>query len=260
MRLAYSCYSFLLLLALACLTALPAQEKKEEEKKKEEAAAPVPVLAAPAEQLDAQALQYEQFFLPHMWQDLDLLKASCELTREQRPKIKAAGLASVKKGAKEFTAKMQKGNHDEQSAMMTIRRDLRKAFDSILTKEQSATYQSAIDRRTAAHKKATLRIVVAELDNLLYLTREQRDKIMQTLDGKWQESWESWLQISQYGGNYVPTVPDEHLTPHLNQQQKTVWQGAQKVSPGLGGSDRAGDQDWWDGKDEPAQAEAADKQ
>jgi hypothetical protein len=208
----------------------------------------------PAEALDAQAMQYEQMLKPKMWKELEFIRQTCNLTREQRPKIKAAALASVKTAAKQLIQQMRQPQLPgaENQPALTIRKDLEKALETTLTKEQLASYQEATAKRSAALKSTTIKSVVSQLDGFLYLTREQRDKITAGLDKNWKESWEPWLMIWQYGGSYFPMIPDEHVVPHLNEKQKSVWQGAQKVNPSVwsGGHRQQPDDPWWDGKEE----------
>lgn len=221
---------------------------------------------APVDALDAQAMQYEQMLKPKMWKELEFIRQTCDLTREQRPKIKAAALASTKTAAKQLLQQMQRPQPPGQENLpaLTIRKDLQKTLETTLTKEQLATYQEAVAKRSAALKATTIKSVVSQLDGFLYLTREQRDKITAGLDQNWKESWESWLMIWQYGGNYFPMIPDEQIVPHLNEKQKSVWQGVQKVNPSVwsGGHRQQPDDPWWDGKEEskPKGARAAPAQ
>jgi len=214
-------------------------------------AAAVVVEDLAADPLDAQAMQYEQMLRPKMWRELEFIKQTCNLTREQRPKIKAAADASVKKAAKGALQQMRRpGNQTDPGAV--IRKDLLTTLEKTLSKEQMDHYQQEAARRAAAVKKTTIRSVVAQLDGFLYLTQEQRDKVSDALDKNWQEGWEKWLMIWQYGGTYFPMIPDQHLVPHLSEQQKSVWQGVQKVDPGWGGGGLRQElnNDWWEGKEE----------
>src|SRR5256885_11788414 len=51
-------------------------------------------------QNDAQLQQYVQLLQPAMWQELNFIRQVCDLTPEQRPKIRAAADVAVKEGAK----------------------------------------------------------------------------------------------------------------------------------------------------------------
>lgn len=248
----------LLLLALTWAGSLSAQD--EDAPAEAAPAAAVVVEDVPADPLDAQAQQYEQMLLPKMWRELEFIRQTCDLTREQRPKIKAAADASLKKAAKEVMRGMQRPDGQGEAGTF-IRKDMRTVLEKTLTPEQMERYTEEAAKRAAVRKKATLRSVVAQLDGYLYLTREQRDKIMQALDTNWKEEWEQWLMLWQYSGSYFPMIPDEHLVPHLNEKQRSVWRGVQKINPGFwggGGLRQQGNDDWWEGKEEAEAKPEAD--
>jgi len=244
----------MLVILLLCWAAeSPAQEEEGVPVVVDVAATSDEAADAPADPLDAQAMQYEQMLRPKMWRELEFIKQHCDLTREQRPKIKAAADAGVKKAAKEVVQQFQRPGNQQADPSAAIRKDLLATLEKTLSKQQMARYQEGAALRAAALKKTTIRSVVSQLDGFLYLTREQRDKITQELDANWQESWEQWFMMWQYGGMYFPMIPDQHLAPHLNDQQKSVWQGVQKISPGFwggGGLRQQTDDAWWEGKEE----------
>ena len=91
--------------------------------------------------------------------------------------------------------------------------------------------------------------MVSRLDDQVLLTPQQRDKIYEALSAKWQDQWEKWSLMQQvYGDRYFPVVPDQYVVPHLNAEQKTVWQGLQKVDIGYWGGQQhqeGDDEKWW---------------
>ena len=65
--------------------------------------------------------------------------------------------------------------------------------------------------------------------------------------------------LHRYGGQYFPMIPDQHVVSHLNEEQRRVWEGLQKISLNnwSGAEAQVHDDDGWWG-DEPAKpAEAA---
>ena len=85
----YRCLRLVAMFALACLCASAAH------------AQPL-ARAAPAVNAedDPRIQQYVQLLQPALWKELDFVRQVCELTPQQRPKIKAAGDAAVKEAAK----------------------------------------------------------------------------------------------------------------------------------------------------------------
>lgn len=261
----------------------PKAAKKEAVKQGQRPAAAIDIeaLAAPFEaladklelnvvnaQADAQVQQWiPQFteqFRPILATELNFIRQMCDLTPEQRPKIKSAGEASVKEAAKkmaELQGRQMRGvqrNNSQPDPRRIIRDALAKVLKDTLTPEQMAKYTEEATKRTALRKRAAILSVVALLDSTLCLTVEQRDKITESISSHWQDKWEQWLMMSAYNGQYFPEVPDQHVVTHLNAEQKSVWSGLQKIDFGFWGGDGQEQQNdgWWG--DEPAKAAAPD--
>ena len=219
-------------------------------------------------QVDAQVQQWiPQFteqYRPILAAELNFIRQMCDLAPAQRPKIKAAGEASVKEAAKkmaELQGRQMRGvqrNNSQPDPRRIIRDALAKVLKDTLTPEQMAKYTEEATQRTALRKRAAILSVVARLDSTMCLTREQRDKIAESISSGWQDKWEQWLMVAAYGDQYFPMVPDQHVVSHLNVEQKSVWSGLQKVDFGFwGGDGQAQENDGWWG-DEPAKPAAPD--
>ncbi len=212
---------------------------------------------AAAEQEEAMAQQYERYMHPKMWQELEFIRQNCNLTREQRPLLKAAGMASAKEAAKNFVRGQRQESGTDQGSF--IRKDLLKTLEKTLTPDQMTQYRQAAIRRAANIKKVVIQSTVARLDSLLYLSAEQRAQITESLMKNWDDAWESWQGVSRYGGVYFPMIPNSRLVPHLNEQQIAVWDRSRKINPNSLSSGRErtpAEEDWWDGKEEPAETPA----
>ena len=266
--------------------AKPADEKPKADKKAEAKKAKAPaaaieieVLAAPfvealAEKLDLNAVdaqvqqwipQFTQQYRPLLVIELNFIRQACDLKPEQRPKIKAAGEAAVtqvvRRMAEQQRRAMRGGNFVERDAPPANPRQfildaLAKALKETLTEDQLARYTEESAKRTALRKRAATQCAIALIDSQLCLTVEQREKITESVSANWQPQWESWLTLSQYGGQYFPTIPDQHIATHLSAEQKSVWNGFQKVEFGFwdgNGMEQQND-GWWG--DEPDKAAA----
>jgi hypothetical protein len=247
--------------------AKPAQEEpkavtKEEAKKNE---VKKPAANEREAQIDAQVQQwipqFTQQYRPMLAPELNFIRQVCDLVPEQRPKIKAAGDAGVKEAALKM-AELQGGRMRGGAVRVTVQPDprriireaLAKALQETLTPEQLAKYTEEATQRTVLRKRAAILCVVARLDDTLCLTAEQRDKIAASITSAWQDKWEQWLMLSAYGDQYFPTVPDQLVASHLNADQKSVWNGLQKVEFGFFSGGNAPENDGWWG-DEPAKAD-----
>jgi hypothetical protein len=206
------------------------------------------------EEADGRVQQYVGLLMPSMWQELDFVRQVCDLTPEQRPKVKAAGEAAVRVAAKNMLQPQRAGGHLPTAGVQTIHDGIHTALEKTLTTEQLERYLAEDASRTAATKQATISHVVSRLDGIMFLTKEQREKITTALDSNWQRDWEHWLTMHQYGDQYFPQIPDQHVVPHINREQKVVWDGLQKTT--IYGWNNNGrrrvDDTWWDAK--PADA------
>ena len=229
---------------------------------------------APADlvaQNDAMMQQFLQQFRPHLMEELGFIRLVCsDLTKEQRPKIKAAGEAGLKKAAKQMADLQNRQNRGlgfqpnaQPEPRKMIREALAKALKETLTPDQMLRYSREATDRTAHRKQAAILSVVSRLDGSLYLTPKQRDAIFENIAANWQEKWEQWLMFSAYGNEYFPTIPDKIIVPQLNAEQKSVWNGLQKIEMGgwWGGNGQVQPNDgWWgDGEGDQNAAQNANQ-
>ena len=214
--------------------------------------------------------QFMQQYRHLMVAELSFVRMACsDLTPEQRPLIRARAEASLKKAAREM-AKMQNRQmlggiqivtDVQPQPNKTIREGIAEVLAETLTEEQMAKYKTEADDRVATRKHAAILCCVAHLDSALCLTSEQREKIIGTISTNWQETWENWLMLSNYGDQYFPTLPDQNIVPHLTKEQKSVWQGLQKIDFGNfwggGGHNEFNSDGWWGNDVDQSQAEPA---
>jgi hypothetical protein len=214
---------------------------------------------------DARVQQYVQLLQPAMWRELDFVRQVCDLTPEQRPKIKTAADASVKEAAKAMF--QPQGARFPATASQKIHDGVYEALKKTLTAEQLKKYSAEDASRTDATKQATIDSTISQFDGALYFNPEQREKIARALDANWQRDWVQWLDMRRYGEQYFPQVPEEHVVPHLTEEQKTVWNGLQRTTIYGWHNDgrRAADDAWWNpqpakkatGKAAPAKGKGA---
>jgi hypothetical protein len=212
-----------------------------------------PPVAANAD--DARIQQYVQLLQPTMWRELDFVRLVCDLKPEQRPKVKAAADVAVKEAAKT----MLKPQRQPMTMFATkaVRDGINDSLKQMLTAEQLDHFQAEASSRDAATKKAAIQTLVSQIDGILFLSHEQRENISATLDKNWQPDWEYWLNMRQhqFGEQYLPQVPDQHIVPHLTAEQRVVWTGLQKIMFNAwqnNGRRQADDAAWWAGKTDNA--------
>jgi hypothetical protein len=110
-------------------------------------------------------------------------------------------------------------------------------FKKHLTADQFARYQSEVEKRFAERKAAGVRFLVDAIDRELLLSPRQREELIATLGPKWEEGWSTYLEYIMYGNEFFPQEVDRLVTVVLDDTQKKVWQGTQKVGGfwGFGG-------------------------
>jgi hypothetical protein len=199
-------------------------------------------------QNDAQLEQYMQLLKPAMWQELNFIRQVCDLTLEQRSKIRAAADVAVKDGARAIIKRERAGVQPAVGAD-ALRDNLHESLTKTLTAEQVARFDTEQAKRREARRQAAIWGAAASLDGALFLSEEQREKIVNNLQKNWQREWEGWLEACQYNGQYFPQIPEQHVAPELNQEQKLIWSNVQKIEmnswDGEEGPDKDKEEAWW---------------
>ena len=217
-------------------------------------------------QNDAAVQQWQQQFRPMLASELRFVRQMCDLSVPQRPKIKSAGEAGLKKAAVDFALFQQGrrnvvagavGKNSQPNPRKTIHEAIEESLKESLPAGQLARYTAESDARTAQHKRAGILSVVSRLDGILCLTADQREKVTAALVSNCQNQCENWLAMHQFGDQYFPLIPDQYVVGHLTNEQKSVWQGLQKIEFGsyfgAQGPQELDDSEWWG--EEPAKPE-----
>ena len=200
-------------------------------------------VAANKPDLAALIQQFKPQCRPMIRSELHLITSLCSPTKEQRVKLAAEGeklLTEVVTTYAEAQAKMMLGQW-RGGAMpdpnKQIHEGLPKILKSILSTDQSALYEAEVKRREDDRRQSAARSLVARLDQIVVLSKEQREKITDAVVAGWNDSWGHNLEqfFASYGDRYFPTVPDAIIVPTLNAMQKDVYRGTQKSQVNFGG-------------------------
>jgi hypothetical protein len=203
--------------------------------------APVPVRGAVVVNAGVVADRTQMFtrqFRAILKSEYQFLLAVCEPTKDQRREIARAGEAALKSVASQY-ADWQMNRRvvngkitPNPDPAKVIREGLDSAAAAHLSAAQVARYRDEVAKRMDDQKRACVLNLVAKLDQLLYLTEDQRARLTELLTERWETSWAPSLQSLLNTGDYFPMVPDYVITPVLNDSQRKVWSGAQKVQFG----------------------------
>lgn len=109
-----------------------------------------------------------------------------------------------------------------------LREGMFNAAKAKLPPEQFARYEAELQKRTKDQRHAIAVNLVANMDRLLYLSPEQREKLEGSFLEKWDEhlfpSLENVINYEQY----FPNIPDQHITPLLTVDQQKAWRGTRR--------------------------------
>jgi len=195
--------------------------------------------AADADQLEPFLAQ----FRPVLRTELSLANRVCKFTDEQRTAAIAAGKAWLHDFVRDYVKNQGQAAQGvvflggmRRNANADPRRSIEEgvaaAVKKIVTAEQYAAYEAELAHRRDFYKQAAVENLVAMIDQRLLLSAKQRKAIAKSLTSNWDDVWAPQIESLTHMGNYLPAIPDERVTPHLSDQQITLWQGIQKVSFG----------------------------
>ena len=206
----------------------------------------------------AQAAQLAQQWQPILLSELLFVRRMCpDLKPESRVRVKAAGEKVLEEAAATTVPTQFSGT----SHQAMIREAISEALREELTPEEWKTFAVEAEARVKRRQTAVILVIVQHLDEMLYLSQEQREKIHQELVDRWKNGWEGWMQLRHMQG--VPSLPDDIVVPFLDREQKDTWRKTAKMTLGndfflihqMNNGD-LGDTEWWD-EAKPAGAEEA---
>ena len=217
-----------------------AEAKKEESKKeavKVKAAQRLVVRGRAAAALGEANQQLQQQYRPMLWAEYHLARTVCDLTQDQRKAIAREAehvfqetIAKVGQGVQIGIRVNRVGGNARNEPEDSIREGLSKAVRDHLKPEQSAKYQAELDKRSRNRKRIAVDNITAKVDESLFLTVEQRDKIRESLSKNWKESWCPSPDSLLFNAQMIPQIPDQFIVPILNENQKSIWRGLNKYS------------------------------
>jgi hypothetical protein len=215
------------------------------------------VQAQKAVVVDRGAANLEQFVQQNIAQgrpsvraELIFVRKLCGLNAEELRRINQDAETALKDAATKFAESQQQPRvrFDVRTANRAIARttyganalqqELAPVMKKNLTPEQFARYEAEVEKRNANRRQSGLRYLVDAMDRELYLSDQQRAKLTESLSSHWDDSWCTSLEYVLYGNQFYPVGIDAYVTPILDDTQKRVWLGTQKVGAqwGFGGA------------------------
>ncbi|MHB1555841.1 MAG: hypothetical protein ACYC61_00035 [Isosphaeraceae bacterium] len=209
--------------------------------------APQPAVAAAALMVapgmamnnEAQIRQYMQQMRPLLRSEYHIVRVVCRPTPEQRKELARAGEKALHEAIRKYVEIMQRPMGVNERAQnqpgKLIRAALLAAVKAKFPPEVASCLDAEGKRREASRKSLFVRNLVARLDHELVLDPGQRDKLAESLEKHWDDSWGQSIEMFMYDYQYVPPIPDHLVTPVLNEAQRRIWRTTQKVQMFFGG-------------------------
>src|SRR5262249_36864874 len=140
----------------------------------------------------------------------------CGLKGAERTEIAREGEKALGEAAKVYAQMQQKmmrgqwrGNEPQPDPATVIEEGLARAIKAKLPADRAARYEAELAKRNEERKTATVRNLVARLDQELVLSADQREKLSEELASNWDDSWGRNIEryISNNNNNYFPAIP-----------------------------------------------------
>ena len=178
--------------------------------------------------------------------EVSFAKRVCELNADEEAAAVAAAKGAGKKFAQDYlqaNGQMNGGivifanggggvrQADPVSQLQTA---VAEAIGGTLPEEKRGPYQEEVALRDEFRQQASAESLTALIDERLLLSDEQRTKITQSLAESAEDHGLPPLETMMHmGSSYLPSMPEEAITPHLDDGQKQLWNQVQKISYGM---------------------------
>ena len=202
-------------------------------------AVPVQVAQMQQAQQAAMVMQWASQIRPVLKTEYQYIRLICDPPKDKRKPIAHAGEVALHDAAVKFVDWQFNRNGGvgadgrrigQPEPHRVIRDALAAAAKANLSDELYQRYRKEIDARDAESKHECVLSLVTKLDAHLILSAEQRETIAKALEESWDDSWTSQQAYLNVDVAYFPMIPDKAVVPFLNDPQRKVWTGTQKVN------------------------------
>lgn len=197
-------------------------------------------------QLKALADQMRAQIQPIFGAELTFAKQVCQPNELQLQKMKALAAPELEKTLQSFVVQ-QAPRMGIQIAGVRARprqQQASKIFDdfeasasrivaNIFPAETIEIYQNEKKHRQEFRSRSGAMMLVAHLDTQFRLSRDQREKLTDSLQQVWRREWQHYLQIMASNPQFFPPVPDKSVLPHLSGIQLKRWKSMQRQQLGM---------------------------
>jgi hypothetical protein len=184
--------------------------------------------------------------------ELAFVRQICpDLPPPDRVRVKVAAEQALRAAAQNLSALQDLTDYEGPTPQSMIRDAVAEKLHEALPADQWEHFAAEAAARIKRRKTAAIGLVLAYIDDLLFLTPQQRDQISQALTDRWKPAWEGWLQLRFRFA--VPALRNEMVVPYLNPDQKAAWENnlskmalsVQFITGQMSDDDIPMDADWW---------------
>ncbi len=179
------------------------------------------------ERLVLQSLRHTR---PIFHGEYHFVRCVCALTKEQQHQVAQEGETTIREAATEFANRSLDSRGQALLRPQEIRGRLQYRFmrvlQTFLTAEGVARYRTEVQGRNASFRQAAIRNLVADLDQDLALSEEQRLQIGESLSEHWNDYWSPSLELTPDANDDFPPIADRFIVPYLNAAQEKSWQAS----------------------------------
>ncbi len=203
------------------------------------------VFARPLAIAGPNVVNLEKQFLPQFKNilkvELAFVRRTCQLDKAHLEPIAKAAEKQLPLVVRQYAVDMDKRRHRGGMRGSQYPSDPRKLLEqqlAIILKDklkpdQLQQYRQECDKRAASRKRAVVNYIVANMDEKLILTAQQRQKLivggLENYQDGWSQSMHYWMSNPQF----IPRLSDASVIPVLNKTQKTVWRQTPKQHHGM---------------------------
>jgi hypothetical protein len=154
--------------------------------------------------------------------ELNFVKTVCTPTPEQLRQLEQDGAKGIDESLKNW--QVDNGAPVPSYAREIVQDEVMASARAHLLPAQIVRYDAELQKRKEFVHQACARNLMVTLDLELFLTAEQRQKLRETLAENWDDAWTvstALTAVEEQG--FIPSIPDELITPHLDVVQKVLW-------------------------------------
>ncbi|QEG36841.1 hypothetical protein [Bythopirellula goksoeyrii] len=193
---------------------------------------------------DVRFRMWRQKMEPFVQVEFSFANRICRLDADQQKKMAAALGKVLDKSAEEAAQFIPPNNANRAGAWMAqpqqanMKREalveqIEQAIEPLLNDEQQAIYRTELQARTEFRRETIVDNVLSMLDKRLAFTNDQSSAIRRDLlADDWVDDSPPPLHAFLQNAQYIPQLPDNCITPHLNKAQSMIYKGLQKVNWG----------------------------